>query len=93
MSAGDGMDDDGGTPQWSPVEILRGDSGPTLEADVYSLGVVIWEIVCRQPPFLDVHSFDVKVCACMWRDFVCACILWGSVRCAVKHDAVLRVHM
>ena len=39
------------TPQWSPPEVLAGRSGATQSADVYSLCVVLVEILAGVVPF------------------------------------------
>ena len=39
-----------GTPAWMAPEVLNGDAY-TLSADVYGLGVIIWEIVTRSEPW------------------------------------------
>ena len=41
-----------GTFHWMAPEVL--DNKPyTLKADVYSFGIVLWEILSREPPFAD----------------------------------------
>ncbi len=41
-----------GTPQYLPPEVLRGDpTPPSPAADVYSLGVVLFECLALEPPF------------------------------------------
>jgi serine/threonine protein kinase len=47
-----------GTPAWMAPEVLRGDEY-TLLADVYSFGVIIWEIVCCEAPFKDLNRFQI----------------------------------
>ena len=47
-----------GTPQWCAPEVLRGDAYST-KADVWSCGVVIWEIINRAPPHADLPSIAV----------------------------------
>lgn len=39
-----------GTPAWMAPEVLNGDDY-TLSADVYGLGVIVWEIVTRSEPW------------------------------------------
>ena len=39
-----------GTPEWTAPEVLKGD--PFNEfADVYSYGVIVWELLSRQKPW------------------------------------------
>ena len=47
-----------GTPAWMAPEVLRGD-GYTLSADVYSYGVIIWEMVTRSEPFKGVNALAI----------------------------------
>lgn len=47
-----------GTPAWMAPEVLRGDEY-TLLADVYSFGVIVWEIVCREAPFTELNRFQI----------------------------------
>ena len=39
-----------GTFHWMAPEVLRSDEY-THKADVYSYGICLWEILCREPPF------------------------------------------
>jgi serine/threonine protein kinase len=47
-----------GTPAWMAPEVLRGDEY-TLLADVYSFGVILWEVVCRRAPFESLNRFQI----------------------------------
>jgi serine/threonine protein kinase len=47
-----------GTPQWMAPEVLRGEEY-TFSADVYSFGVILWEMISRQQPFADFHAMAV----------------------------------
>jgi len=47
-----------GTPLWMPPEVMMG-RPVTEKADVYSYGIVLWEIVTQQVPFPNVKSFPV----------------------------------
>lgn len=47
-----------GTPGYAAPEVLRGDV-PTFAADVYSLGIVAWQMLSRQVPFHGLHSHTV----------------------------------
>lgn len=47
-----------GTPAWMAPEVLRGDEY-TLLADVYSFGVIVWEIMCREAPFAGLNRFQI----------------------------------
>ena len=42
-----------GTSQWRAPEVFKGQT-PTRAADVYSFGIIMWEIVMREIPFSDV---------------------------------------
>src|SRR5690242_17117495 len=39
-----------GSPAWSAPEVMRGESYTEL-ADVYSFGIVLWEVLTRRPPY------------------------------------------
>merc|ERR1712137_1149231 len=45
-----------GTPLWMPPEVMMGRK-VTEKADVYSYGIVLWEIITQQIPFPDMKSF------------------------------------
>ena len=47
-----GMKTQVGTFHWMAPEVLQ-DDPYSLKADVYSFGIVMWEIICREPPFAD----------------------------------------
>ncbi|CXH94527.1 tyrosine kinase-like protein, putative [Plasmodium berghei] len=48
-----------GTYQWTAPEILRGE-GYTKKADIYSFGVILWELLHRTIPFNDLkHPLDI----------------------------------
>ena len=40
-----------GTPQWASPEIFRGESNGDVKSDVYSLLVVLWELLTLESPF------------------------------------------
>lgn len=42
-----------GTPAYTAPEILRGDPHYTENVDIYSLGMVLWELISEHPPFSD----------------------------------------
>ena len=44
-----------GTPQWMAPEVLRGDDY-SFSADLYSFGVIVWEMVHRIAPFKNMHQ-------------------------------------
>ena len=56
------MDSQVGTPAWMAPEVLRGDEY-TLLCDVYSMGVIVWEMVYREEPLKGVnpHAVAIKV--------------------------------
>jgi len=47
-----------GTPSWAAPEVLRNEVY-TEKVDVYSYGVVLWEMVSRQDPFPNMPPFQV----------------------------------
>jgi tRNA A-37 threonylcarbamoyl transferase component Bud32 len=47
-----------GTPQWMAPEVLREESY-TESADVYSFGVLVWELVTLRAPFQDISPLRV----------------------------------
>ncbi|SOV73730.1 tyrosine kinase-like protein, putative [Plasmodium sp. gorilla clade G3] len=44
-----------GTYQWTAPEVLRSE-GYTKEADIYSFGVILWEMIHRKIPFSDIKN-------------------------------------
>jgi len=40
-----------GTPLWMAPELLRNDSGNTAASDVYSFGIILYEVYSRKAPF------------------------------------------
>lgn len=51
LASSDNVNKRSGTPNWIAPELLRGDP-ITNESEVYSLGVIIWEMLTNQVPFL-----------------------------------------
>lgn len=47
-----------GTPCWTAPEILR-NARYTTKADVFSYGIVLWELVTREEPFAGMPAFQV----------------------------------
>ena len=45
-----------GTPLWMAPEILSGSSAYGASADVFSFGIVMWEIASRQEPWADLKG-------------------------------------
>ena len=37
---------------WQPPEVMRGEN-PTQASDIYSLGLVLWEIISSKVPFAE----------------------------------------
>lgn len=53
-----------GTPYWLAPEYLRGQTGYTTECDIYSVGIILYEIYARQDPYKgeDFRETLRKVC-------------------------------
>eukprot|EP01089_Gocevia_fonbrunei_P014277 TRINITY_DN3876_c0_g1_i1.p1 TRINITY_DN3876_c0_g1~~TRINITY_DN3876_c0_g1_i1.p1 ORF type:complete len:497 (+),score=74.25 TRINITY_DN3876_c0_g1_i1:52-1491(+) len=49
-----------GTMPWTAPEIFAG-SGYTTKADVYSYGVVLWELITREEPYKGMHKPQIIV--------------------------------
>lgn len=50
-----------GTALWCAPELLKGTSGNSKATDVYSLGLVLWEITSRKYPYEDAPNNDVAL--------------------------------
>ena len=48
----------GGTPAWMPPEVLNGEEYQ-YSADIYGLGVIVWECLAREEPWKDVNPFAI----------------------------------
>ena len=46
-------------PRWSAPEVIR-DSSVSTRADVFSFGVVMWELLTWQQPYEDMMSVQVR---------------------------------
>jgi serine/threonine protein kinase len=49
-----------GTPCWTAPEIIRGEAY-SEKADVYSFGIVMWEVVTRKQPFGSLNFMGVSL--------------------------------
>jgi tRNA A-37 threonylcarbamoyl transferase component Bud32 len=50
-----------GTPAWMAPELLNGLQYSAMAADVWSLGVIVWEMVNREQPWKGVNPFAIAV--------------------------------
>ena len=48
-----------GTFHWMAPEVLQSDSNYTHKADIYSFGIVMWEIMAREPPFRGLKPHEI----------------------------------
>lgn len=53
-----------GTPFWMAPELLRGDSSNSLETDVYSFGIVLYEVFARAEPYEGENAQEVIRLVC-----------------------------
>jgi len=53
----DGVEGAKGTPLWMAPEVMAGEQF-NEKADVYSFGIVLWEIFTRQEPFKEFDNYD-----------------------------------
>ena len=58
------MESQVGTPAWMAPEVLRGEEY-SLSADMYSFGVVIWELTQRREPHKHLNQFVRRRCHVM----------------------------
>ena len=52
-----------GTMRWMAPEVFRGDQNYTKAVDVYSFGIVLWELATRETPWTDEVNGDVSLFA------------------------------
>ncbi|KAF2073598.1 hypothetical protein CYY_005087 [Polysphondylium violaceum] len=52
-----------GTCFWMAPEVIKGQQY-TDSCDVYSFGIVLWEIYCRSKPYQGISNFDIPVMVC-----------------------------
>ncbi len=50
-----------GTTQWMAQEVIAGNSSYTQKADVFSFGVVLWELVTRKVPWEELQMWEIPV--------------------------------
>jgi len=49
-----------GTLQWMAPELHHGSTDYTSKVDVYAFGMLLFEILCREPPFCDVEGAELQ---------------------------------
>eukprot|EP01104_Vermistella_antarctica_P015941 TRINITY_DN5339_c0_g1_i1.p1 TRINITY_DN5339_c0_g1~~TRINITY_DN5339_c0_g1_i1.p1 ORF type:complete len:1110 (+),score=378.59 TRINITY_DN5339_c0_g1_i1:184-3513(+) len=54
-----GPDFTGGTARWTAPEVITGDGKYTTKADVYSFGIIAWEIAHRKIPFVEESGLEI----------------------------------
>lgn len=66
-----------GTPYWTAPEVLRGDTKNTAESDVYSFGIILYELYSRKNPYDGEQFEDVLkgVCDPRYVDAFDECLL------------------
>ena len=62
-----------GTLQWMAPEVFRGDQNYTNAVDVYSFGIVMWELATRKTPWKDIEGGSVET------------VLFDELNDALKH--------
>ena len=60
MDARDAMTKAAGTLLWMAPEIFRGDQHYTCAVDVYSFGMLLWEMATRQTPWFDLAQDEAS---------------------------------
>lgn len=48
-----------GTFHWMAPEVMQSEAQYSQKADVYSYGVVLWEIMAREPPFKTLRPHEI----------------------------------
>jgi serine/threonine protein kinase len=66
-------------PRWSAPEVIR-DSRVSTSADVFSYGVVMWELLTWEQPYEDMMSVQVEGDPGAGKSFSCP---WGCARAAL----------
>jgi serine/threonine protein kinase len=49
-----------GTLQWMAPELMSGSTNYTSKVDVYAFGMLLFEIMCREPPFVDFDKGELR---------------------------------
>jgi serine/threonine protein kinase len=49
-----------GTLQWMAPELINGSTNYTSKVDVYAFGMLLFEIMCREPPFVDFDRGELQ---------------------------------
>lgn len=78
-------------PRWLAPEILDPscvDAGlPPIHkaADVYSFGIILWEVLTMSPPWAGWHNFQVRATRCMFACLYAGVVTMGQGSGSTRH--------